>query len=141
MGVKGTIIKILEQGNLQLQARVDVLEKRDVDQECYLNNMDQYIRRNNIEVQCIPKTVKDDELESKFVDAFGALNTNVSNKNIEGCHRTGKDDKNTILRFVNKTYCCKAMSKKMDLKRLDNSSLAFQLYVKLYFSENLTPYN
>ena len=49
--------------------------------------------------------------------------------------------KNTIVRFVNRKHCYKALSKKMDLRKIDNSLLAFQPDVKLYLSDNLTSYN
>ena len=55
--------------------------------------------------------------------------------------KTGKDGKNTIVRFVNRKHCYQALNRKMDLRIIDNSSLAFHPDVKLYLSENLTPYN
>ena len=120
---------------------MEVLEKKLNDQECYISSIDQYSRRNNTEIQGIPKTVKDEELESKVIDIFSALNISITSKDVADYHRLGKDGKNTIVRFVNRKHCYQALNRKMDLRIIDNSSRAFQPDVKLYLSENLTPYN
>ena len=48
MSVKDTFINSLIQDNSQLRAKVEVLEKKLNDQECYITCIDQYSRRNNI---------------------------------------------------------------------------------------------
>ena len=111
------------------------------DQKCYISKIDQYSRRNNIEIQGILKTVKDEESESKVIDIFSAFNINISSKDVEDCYHLGKDGKRTLVRFVNRKHCYKALSKTMNLRKIDNSLLALQPDVKLYLSENLTPYN
>ena len=78
MIVKDTIINSLKQDNSQLWTKVEALEKKLNDQECYISSTDQYSSRSNIEFQGIPKSVKDEELESKFIDIFSALNISVS---------------------------------------------------------------
>ena len=125
---------------MQLRPKVEVLEKKLNDLECYISSIDRYSRRNNIKVQGIPKTVKDEELESKVIDIFSALNISITTKDVEDCHHLGKDGKNTIVGFVNRKPCYEALNTKMDLRKIGNS-LAFQPDVKLYVSENLTPYN
>ena len=64
MSVKDTIINSLKRVNSQLRPRVEVLEKKLNDEECYISSIDQHSRRNNIEIQGIPKTTKDKKLES-----------------------------------------------------------------------------
>ena len=83
ISVKDTIITSLKRENSQLQAKVKVLERKLNDHECCLSSIDQYSRRNNIEIQGIPKTVKDEELESKVVDIFSALNITITSKDVE----------------------------------------------------------
>ena len=82
MSVKGTLINSLKQDNSKLQAKVEVLENKPNDQEYYISSIDQYSRRNNIEIQGITKTVKDEELESKIIDIFSALNISISSKDV-----------------------------------------------------------
>ena len=65
----------------------------------------------------------------------------MTSKDVEDRHRLGKDGGNTIVRFVNRKHYYQALNRKMDLRNIGNSSLAFQPDVKLYLSKNLTPYN
>ena len=78
MSVKDTIINSLKQDSSQPWAKVEVLEKKLNGQECHISSTDQYSRRSNIEIQGIPKTVKDKELESKVSDIFSALYISIS---------------------------------------------------------------
>ena len=78
MIVKDTIINSLKQDNSQLWTKVEVLEKKLNDQECYISSTDQYSRRSNIEIQGTHKTVKDEELESKVIDIFSVLYISIS---------------------------------------------------------------
>ena len=74
--------------------------------------------------------MSDDPLEDKVVDIFHSLNINLSEHDIEDCHRLGKaESKNTIVRFVNRKFC------------YVETKLGFQAGAILYFSENLTHYN
>ena len=90
MSVKDTIITSLKRENPQLQAKVEVLERKLNDHECCLSSIDQYSRRNNIEIQGIPKTVKYEELESKVIDIFSALNIIITSKDAEDWKRWQK---------------------------------------------------
>ena len=47
----------------------------------------------------------------------------------------------TILRFVNRKFCNLILDKKHELKKIDNAKLCFQNNVKLFVSENLSPFN
>ena len=106
------------------------------------NNHDQYTRRNNIEIQGIPATVKDEYLENKVIDILRGLKINIDPSFIEDCHRLGNSTpKNTIVCFINRKFCKKAFEAKFDLQKINNAELHFDTSSVLYFSENLTPYN
>ena len=47
----------------------------------------------------------------------------------------------TILRFFNRKFCNLILDKKHELKKIDNAKLCFQNNVKLFVSENLSPFN
>ena len=49
--------------------------------------------------------------------------------------------KSTIVGFVNRKHCNAILSKKFETSQIDKSKLGFESNVKLYVSENLTPYN
>ena len=49
--------------------------------------------------------------------------------------------KNTIVRFVTRKFCKKALEAKFDSQNVSNAELHFDTISVLHFSENLTPYN
>ena len=102
MSIKDSIIDALKEENFRLQQKVQHLEKKLSDIEIAENKLEQYTRRNNIEIQGIPSSVHDNLLEDKVIDIFSQLNITISKSDIEDCHRLGKANlKNTIVRFVN----------------------------------------
>ena len=101
---------------MKLQPRVEQLEEKLLRMEIATNNHEQYIRCNNIEIQGISATVADDHLENKVIDIFRCLKINIDSPDIEECHRLGNSTpKNTIVRFVNRNFCKKALEAKFDL--------------------------
>ena len=48
------VIEDLQENNLKMQKKVEILEKQLLENKPYLNKLDQYNRRNNIEIQGIP---------------------------------------------------------------------------------------
>ena len=67
--------------------------------------LEQYGRRNNIEITGIPDTVLDNELENKVIGIFDAIGVEANSADFEDCHRVGKSKNNSkkvIARFVNR---------------------------------------
>ena len=62
MSVKDSIIEALKAESLKLKSRVDFLEEKIVELYISRNTLDQYTRRNNIEIQRITATVSEDHL-------------------------------------------------------------------------------
>ena len=90
MSVKGLIIEALKAENLKLKFRVDSLEEKITELDISRNKLDQFTRRNNIEILGIPATVSDDHLEHKVLNICKSMNLTVENSDIEGCHRIAK---------------------------------------------------
>ena len=85
-----------------------------------LNRRDQYNRRNNLEIQGILSAVGDEVLEDKLMEIFRYLNIPLVKSDTEDSHRLGMSNpKNTIVRFINRKNCYAALSKKLDLIKLD----------------------
>ena len=140
--VKDAIIEGLRAENLKLQQKVESLESRISKLETDCNKQDQYNRRNNLEIHGIPSNISDDVLEEKVMQIFEGIDLFLTTNDIEDCHHLGKSGNNTISRFVNRRICKKALENKKDLNnKLDNAKLGFQSVVKIFLSENLTPYN
>ena len=114
MSVKDSIIEVLKAENLKLKSRIDSLEEKIIKLDISRNKLDQYTRRNNIEIQGIPAMLSDDHLEHKVLNICKSINLTVENSDNEGCH---------------------------ELRKTDNAKLCFQDNVKLFVSENLSPFN
>ena len=54
MRVKDSVIEALKENNLKMQKKVEIMEQQLLENKLYLNKLDQYNRRNNIEIQGIP---------------------------------------------------------------------------------------
>ena len=80
ISIKDSITDALEEGNMKLsnlQLSKEQLEDKILRMEIVKNNHDQYTQRNNIEIQGIPATVKDEHLENKVIDIFRFLKINI----------------------------------------------------------------
>ena len=73
LNLKDVFIKNLQIENESLRNRVSYLNKRIVSLESNHNMLEQYGRRNNIEITGIPDTVQDNELEKKVIEIFDAI--------------------------------------------------------------------
>ena len=89
MSIKNTIINALKEENLKLQNKIKKLEDQLLEINQKSNHLDQYNRRNNLEIQGIPANITDDELERKVIDIFSCLYIEVKGSDIEDSHRLG----------------------------------------------------
>ena len=93
--------------------------------------LEQYGRRNNIEITGIPDTVQDNELENKVIGIFDAIGVEAMSVSIdlEDCHRVEKSKNNSkkfIARFFNQKIVKNALYKRKQLKTIDKSSIGLQ---------------
>ena len=70
ISIKDSIIDALKEENMKLKSRVEQLEDKILWMEIAKHKHDQYTQCNNIEIQGIPATVKDEHLENKVIDIF-----------------------------------------------------------------------
>ena len=63
------------------------LEKKVKILEIQISKDEQYNRRNCVEFSGIPDTVNDDNLEDTIIEACKDINIDVSETDIEACHR------------------------------------------------------
>ena len=155
---KDDIINQLQNENLILKSEVLELKSQLKDKSELLISIEkdvidvqQYIRRNNVEICGIPNSVSDKDLEAKVIDLAASIDVSISKSNIEACHRlpNKKDDgtaKRTIVRFVNRKFCELLHANKKKLKnpsnhvknKLKNANLP---QGKIFINNNLCPYN
>ena len=99
-----------------------------MDLETSFAELEQYGRHNNIEVVGLPNSINDKDLESKVVEIFKEIDVDVRPNEIEACHRLGRVNSNsslprrTIVRFVNRKTCDRAMSNKKKLQNIDKKN-------------------
>ena len=127
--------------NRALKERVGCLENRLEAVEASVERSNQYTRRNNMEITGIPDNIEN--LEGKVIEIVNSVDIDVQPEDIEACHRLpNKKHKNkkSIVRFVNRKYCVKAMQAKSKLHYCDINSLGFPEDTKLFFNENFNLY-
>ena len=90
LNVKDVIIKNLQAENEHLREKVCSLESKVTSLEIDQNKLEQYGRRNNIEVSGIPDSAKGNCLEEKNISVFTSVGVEVKSYDIEACHRIGK---------------------------------------------------
>ena len=106
------------------------------------NSLEQYGRRNNVEITGIPDSVEINDLEGKVIEVLSEIDVNVSTNDIEACHRIGKtrnNSKKTIVRFMNRKNAKKALFNRRKLNDIDKRKLG--LSNNIFISENLSPQN
>ena len=144
INLKNVIITRLQEDNNMLKKKVSALESKVEDLEINCNSLEQYGRRNNLELSGIPDSVDDRDLEKTVVKILKKIDVNVNENDIEACHRIGKSKngvpKNTIVRFCNRKHSKRALYNR---KRLTESNLESIGLGKnrIFISENLTNYN
>ena len=114
INLKNVITKILQEENDLLRARCSKLENKVIDLESSINHIEQYGRRNNVIISGIPDDINDNDLESTVTKLMKDVDVYIDSGDIEACHRIGKSDhktssKKTIVCFVNRKYCKKAL--------------------------------
>ena len=82
------------------------------------SNLEQYGKRNNRIISSIPNSINVYQLKEWVTDILTDINVNVSNNDIEACHRTDKKDTRTgspktIIRFVNRKHDKQALYNKL----------------------------
>ena len=113
--LKEEIFDKLQEENKLLRVEVDTLkhnlkEKNQllIDMEKDIIDVQEYIRRNNIEIVGIPSTISDKDLEKRVVEIAAEIDVKISGNDIEACHRlkdrNNNKDKRTIVRFVNRKF-------------------------------------
>ena len=113
IGIKESIIDTLKEENQLLKRKVLKLEHKFSQSKAHTNNL---------EIQGIPSNVSDDAWKDKVINIFHLLNKNVNKNDIEDCHRLRKAvPKNTIVRFVNRKFCCEVFK----LRKANSTKFGF----------------
>ena len=136
----------LEVSNASLKERMNETEGYldQVDDYIYtlersVARLDQYGRRENIEISGIPNKVSKQDLEGEVVKILRHIGLDhIVHYSIVGCHRiSGRDrfgNMNTIVRFLHRKDAIECLKRKKNLFQCRDLG-----YKNLWFSENLCP--
>lgn len=153
---KDEIINHLKEENETLKDELAGLKRElyDKTEEIYAIEKDvvdlqQYVRRNNIEFCGIPNNVEDNALEDKVIEIAETIGVKLQKSEIEACHRLKErgeatGPRRTIVRFTNRKNCERLHRNKKKLK--DDAGVKQKLAEKgisntIYINNNLCPYN
>ena len=140
-----------------LKKEIDVLKKEvsdltenkandsefiEVERDCA--ELQQYTRRNNIEICGIPTSVSNDKLEDKVIEIAASVDIDIQKSDIEACHRLHKRSwdqgpARTIVRFVNRKHAEKLLRKNKEFSKPSIFAKA-GLSQKIYINNNLCSY-
>lgn len=128
LSIRESIINTLVEENKNLKQRLSNLETRIITMESENHALQQYGRQNNIELNGIPYSVADSDIEKEVIDIFKSMDIHVLPNDIEAAHRlpSKTEDKPVIVRFVNRKFCELAFKNKKKLKQI-------------YVNDNLCP--
>ena len=106
--------------------------------------LQQYTRRNNIEISGLPETIEDKSLEDTVIKIAKAVDIPIGKNDIEACHRLSRRKKDNgprriIVRFVNRKFAEKFMRKGNELRKPYIFEKA-DLTEKIYINNNLCSY-
>ena len=118
-------LKVLECNNDEILTSLTSIEKE-------LDLLNQYGRRENIELTGIPINVPQDNLENVVIDILNFIGLQIDSYDIVGCHRINKT--NVIVRFLNRKHAIESLQNK---KYLNGCKREFGYNV--YMHENLCP--
>ena len=126
-----------------LEKNLSDAEERIFENETELNKLNQYTRRENLEIVGIPRNIGQRDLESHAIKIFNAMGVECNSYDIAACHRLNKKDssgnKLTIVRFICRKKVIEILSNK---KKLSEDQIKNKLNKKEYFiQENLSPMN
>ena len=116
-------------------------KNKDLENKIYymqqdISKMDQYSRRQNVELSGIPNSVEDTNLEKIVLEILNKIGVKLNSYDIVAIHRLkirrGQRSPNVIIRFLNSKHPYESLKKKKNLSKVEE-------YGKLYLTENLCP--
>ena len=107
--------------------------------ESEVSRLDQYGRRENIEIMGLPAKVNNKDLERTVLQILKTIGLkHIQHYHIVACHRLGKKDKygnrNVIIRFINRKDAILCLKNKKNLQNCKNIG-----FNNLHIVENLCP--
>ena len=138
--IKDVVIKNLQTDNKTLRKRLSKLEKRTIENERKLNEMDQHSRKVNLEIEGIPDSIEQKDLKNFAVEVFKHAGiTPVSNEDIEVIHRLrNKKTPHTTILKAKRDFIDRIYEKKKIIQGVAKRNMGLTNTI-LYINSNLCP--
>ena len=124
----------------RLRYSLQVVENKLYNAEVRINKLEQYTRRENLEISGIPDSIIQNNLEVTVLKILESIGVQTDSYHISACHRLAKNKNqqsaNTIIRFTDRKLIYDIFSKKKNLKL---SPMKEELGSDLFITENLSP--
>ena len=118
--------------NSLLSSKVNSLERQ-------LHQLEQYSRRECLEVVGIPASVQDDKLQDTVCDILKKIKVDCYEADIEACHRIKNN--RTIVKFSSRKYIFEIFKTKKKLKDTKFGDIeGMTENTKIFINESLCPY-
>ena len=137
--------KFIQNDNKELRETMDNLTKENdeihdinhyLEKEIHLLN--QYTRRENLEISRIPDDIAQKDLEIKVIEIINTVGVKITSYGLVGCHRLIKKkhqkSANVIVRFIDRKKTIQYFKNKGKLNDLEK-----ELGMRLFITENLCP--
>lgn len=124
-----------------LNSENERLYKKIENMHIELTELNQYGRRQSIEIVNIDESIRQTKLEDYVINFFASLKIEIESYNIVAVHRLGKfsgKNRNVIVRFLNRKDAISILKKRRQILNLNGKNRKFN---KLFVIENLCPYN
>ena len=131
------MIKNLTNENSSLVSVNKKLVDRVVKAEKCIYSLEQYSRRDSIEIAGIPDEVGD-EVEPAVINLLRNIDVAVKKDDIQACHWL-KNKGSVICKFVNRKTVEGAKRNSKKLKNIDKNKLSFNANGRIYINESLCP--
>ena len=105
-------LNVLTSNNKVLKKQIEELteNRAEIHEEIYylenqMNDLNKYMRRNNIEIQNIPETILQKDLEEYVIKVLQSIGVTIDSSGLVAVHRLGNiishKSHNVIVRFLN----------------------------------------
>ena len=135
-------MKVLESRLKYTEELSEETEKRHYITEKEINKLNQYSRRENLEIVRIPNSATQKDLEGRVIQIFDAIDVPVVSYNIAACHHLKKNkfqkSPNVIIRFTNRKFVLDILANKKKLS-VPPIKESINMDTNVFIVDNLCP--
>ena len=96
----------------------------------------QYITREMLEINLVPHSINNVDLEEKVCEALSLTGTKIKPDDLDACYRMKKKDK-VIIKFKNRKQRDDVIFKRKELKSKGNDLVALQFGRSLFINDSM----